>query len=103
MAATGSPASEPRQIPVNVTTAPTSVRPRVSKAASATASKSAVCSRMVAGTLSSRHWREKRDLPGARDGRAGLHMGAVDGGADHLGVGKRKRIFLAARGKPGHE
>src|SRR5262252_732879 len=103
MAATGSPASEPRQIPVNVTTAPTSVRSRVSTAASAAASKSAVCSLMVAGMLSSRHWREKRDLLGARDRRTRLHMGAVDSGADHLGIGKGKRIFLPSRGEPDHE
>src|ERR1700730_1596405 len=97
MAATGAPASEPRQIPVKVTTAPMSVRPRVSNAASAAASKSALCNRMVAGIeLSSRHWRKERDFLGARDRRTGLDMGVIYGCADHLGVFKRKRIFLAA-------
>src|SRR5215467_4428322 len=94
----------PRQIPVKVTTAPTSVRPRVSRAVSAAASKSAVCSRMVAGiALSSSHGREERDLRGARQRGAGLDVGAVDGGADNLRIFKCKRVFFAAPGKPVHE
>src|ERR1700732_2624182 len=104
MAATGAPASEPRRIPVKVTPAPMSVRPRVSNAASAAASKSALCNRMVAGIeLSSRHWRKERDFLGGRDRRTGLDMGGVDGCGEPLGFLKPKRTFLAAPGKPSHE
>src|SRR6266704_6386636 len=44
----GSPSSSPRQMPVKVTTAPTSVCPRVSARASAAASNGSCCRRLVA-------------------------------------------------------
>jgi hypothetical protein len=47
MAASGAPDSSLRQIPVKVTTAPISPRPRRSFAASLAASNGSRCSRMV--------------------------------------------------------
>src|SRR5579885_2420465 len=104
MATTGVPASSPRQIPVKVTTAPTSVCPRASSAASAPTSKSVLCNRMVAGIEStSSPWREERHFLGAGDRRVGPDMRSVDGDANELRAFERLRIFLAAGGEPGHE
>ena len=65
------PARRPRssrQMPVKVTTAPISVRPRVSAAASAAASKArAACGRSSRASCLRRHRRKERDLARAGD------------------------------------
>src|SRR5262245_17245918 len=102
-------ASSPRQMPVKVTSAPTSVRERVSLAASAAASNGSRCRRMVAVIAvrflrsAARHRREEGDLARAGNGAVGAHMGAVEGGADHLRILERAGIFVAAGAQPGDE
>src|SRR5438270_12773905 len=91
-------------MPVNVTTAPMSVRSTVSAAISGAMSKSACWMRMVTGMgiggLAAGHWREEGDLAGAGDRGVRPDMSVVDGGADRArgleGVG----ISLAAPGQP---
>src|SRR5436190_13420571 len=89
-----------RQMPVKVATAPMSVRPCVSRATSAPMSKSSRCRRT---TLSSRHRRKERDLARACDLRVGLHVIAVDRGADDVGVLEGIVILLAALFEPRDE
>src|SRR5262245_49922197 len=111
MATSGASPSCARHTPVKVTTAPISVRPRLSSAASAAASNGSRCRRMVAvmvrlrlcpaGKVSaSRHRREEGDLARARYRGIGLDVGAVDGGADHLGTLEGVGVFLAAPAQP---
>src|SRR5882724_5889228 len=117
MATSFAPDSSPRQMPVKVTTAPISVRPRLSLAASLAASNGSRCRRMVMlfaptfpasspqGRMKSspRHRREEGNFACARDRGVGLDMGAVDRRADHLRVLERMGIFLAAQREPAHE
>src|SRR6266567_2987812 len=93
--------SSPRQMPVNVATAPMSVRPCDSFAISAPASKSSRW--MRTDTLAPGHRREERDLARARDLGLGLDVIAVDRGADHVRVLERVGIFLAATRQPRDE
>src|SRR5262245_27991477 len=90
-------------MPVKVTSAPTSGRPRLSLSASAAASNGSCCRRMVAVISPSRHRREKGDLAGTGNCGIGLDMGAVDRGADHLRVLEGIGVFLAAPGEPSHQ
>src|SRR4051794_14451963 len=91
-------------MPVNVTTAPISVRPPVSAAISRAMSKSACWMRMVTGMvmggLAAGHRREEGDLASAGDGRVRPDMGLVDGGADRAGGLEGVGIVLAAAGQP---
>src|SRR5262245_21395068 len=110
MATSGAPPSSARHTPVKVTTAPISVRPRLSSAASAAASNGSRCRRMVAvmvrlrlpagKVLASRHRREEGDLARTRNRAVGLDVGAVNGGADHLGILDRVGVLLAVRAQP---
>src|SRR5262245_10281060 len=90
-------------MPVKVTSAPTSGRPRLSLSASAAASNGSCCRRMVAVISPSRHRRAKSDLPGTGDCSVGLDMGAVDRGADHLRVLEGMGVFFTAPGEPSHQ
>src|SRR3954471_12606076 len=97
-------------MPVKVTTAPMSVRPRVKVDASAAVSNGSSCRRMVAAmpvTLALRstagHRRKKGDLAGTSDRGLRLDVGMVDGRADHLRIFERMRIVLAAPAEPGHQ
>src|SRR5712691_6767039 len=111
MATSLAPASSPRQMPVKVTTAPTSVRPRESLPASVAASNGSRCRRTVAvmartpnapagkGSAPG-HRREESDFACTQDSGVGPDMGAVDGGADHLRVLERVGIFVAAAAEP---
>src|SRR5437899_2654257 len=93
--------SSPRQMPVNVATAPMSVRPRDSLAISAPASKS---SRWMRTDISAPgHRREEGDLARTRDPGFRLDVIAVDRGADHVGVLERVGVFLAAPRQPRDE
>src|SRR5579872_1044292 len=108
------PSSLPRQIPLNVTTAPISPRPFVSAEISRAMSKSSCWMRIVTRLergalmrasrmpwiLAAGHRREKGDFAGPFDRRPRLDMGVVDRRANHPwrleGVG----IGLAAFGEP---
>src|SRR5215467_6416917 len=118
MAISFAPASSPRQMPVKVTTAPTSVRPRASLAASLAASNGSRCRRTVAviattpphpaergpGQASSPgHRRKESDLARAHNRGIGADMGAVDRGADHFRVFEGVGIFGAAPAEPIHQ
>src|SRR5215831_376005 len=110
MASSGAPVSSLRQMPVKVTTAPISPRPRRSLSTSLAASNGSRCSRTVAAmsvvrflALAPRHRREKGDLVRAENDRVGAHMGAIDCCADHLRIFKGVGIFLAALAEPSHE
>src|ERR1035438_3415083 len=61
------------------------------------------CSAPAPSRLSAGHRREKSDLGGPLDWLPSLHVGAVDGGADHLGVLEGVGVVLAARTKPRHQ
>src|SRR5271165_3490943 len=102
-----SPFSSARQMPVNVTTAPISVRPRVSFFTSVATSKASRCRRIVVVivvTISAAgHRREKRDLHRTGNSRIGADMTLVDGGADHFGIFEGIGIALAALGQPSHQ
>src|SRR5215510_14796146 len=93
--------SPPRHIPVNVATAPISVRPRDNVAISAPMSKSSLWMRTDMSAPG--HRREEGDL--ARAGDRGLrpHVVAVDRGADHVRVLERIGILLAPSGQPSDE
>src|SRR5215207_4057615 len=93
--------SPSRQIPVKVTTAPTSVRPCVRAAVSSATSKSSRCTLTV--TLASRHRREECDLPGAGDRGRVLDMLVVDGSPNNLRVLERIGVVLVLLGQPGDE
>src|SRR5215208_4852521 len=93
--------SPARQIPVKVTTAPTSVRPRARAVVSSARSKAPRCNRTV--TLPSRHRRKERDLPGAGDRGRVLDVLLVDGGPNDLRVLERVGVVLALSGQPGDE
>src|SRR6516165_5367731 len=99
-----SPFSSARHNPVKVTTAPMSVRPRVSFSTSAATSKASCCRRIVVvmtlATSAAGHRREERDLVGAGDRRIGAHVMAVDCGADHLRIFESVGVTLAAPGEP---
>src|SRR3989442_2534545 len=116
MAAIESPFSAPRQMPVKVTTAPISVRPRVSAATSAAISMVSRCRRMVTTrphvasprrrerrSLSPRHGREEGDFLCAGNCRVGPHVALIDRGADHPGIFERVGVFLAALREPPDE
>src|ERR1700722_16354889 len=105
-------------MPVKVTMAPMSVRPRRSAAASAAASNGSRCREMVAAIMALQlrvgsaqdapssaagHRREEGDLARARDRGIGFDMGAIDGGADHLGVLEGMGILFAALAEPGDQ
>src|SRR6516165_8949175 len=110
MATSGTSASSPRQIPVKVTTAPTSVRPRRSRAASCAASNGSRWRRMLAVICAPLFRHERRSAPGhggeesnllrTRDRGIGLDMRPVDCGADHLRIVEGMRIFLAPTAEP---
>ena len=104
-------------MPVKVTTAPMSVRPRVSSAASAAASNGSRCRRTVADIdaysglhllplrqawrLTARHRREEGDLARAGDRRVGGAHGLRSMAARiTLRILERMGIFLAAPGEP---
>src|SRR5438552_12770511 len=88
-------------MPVKATTAPTSVRERVSLAVSAAAPIGSRCRRMVTDMRSSpRHRREEGDFARAGDGGVGLDVSAGDGRADHLRVLEGVRVFLAPPAEP---
>src|SRR4051812_16791730 len=89
-------------MPVKATTAPMSVRPCVSATVSAPVSKGSRWRRMVAAGIGSPpgHRREERDLAGACDRGVRAHMGAIDGGADHLRILECMGVFLAALRQP---
>src|SRR5262245_62120664 len=87
-------------MPVKVTSAPMSGRPRLSLSASAAASNGSCCRRMVAVISPSRHRREKGDLPGTGNGGVGFDMGAVDCGSDHLRIVEGIGVFFTAPGEP---
>src|SRR5881394_495900 len=99
-----------RQTPLNVTTAPMSVRPAVSAAISRATSKSASWMRMVIegvmtvssgnGVSAAGHRRKQCDFAGAGDRRLLPDVGMVDGGADHPGRLEGVGVFVAARRKP---
>src|SRR6516165_4801482 len=108
MASSGAPVSSLRQMPVKVTTAPISPRPRRSLSTSLAASNGSRCSRTVAAmsvflALAPRHRREKGDLVRAENGGVGAHMGAIDRGADHLRIFEGVGVFLATLAEPSHE
>src|SRR6185312_1672549 len=111
MASSGAPASSPRQMPVNVTTAPISLRPRRSFSVSLAASNGSRCSRTVAAMsvsrsssrLSTRHRRKEGDLARTRNGCVGANVGAINGSADYPRVFERVGVFLAALAQPSHE
>src|SRR3984957_4996532 len=101
--------SLPRQMPEKLTTAPISVRPRVSAAISRAMSKSACWMRMVTSAVmtSSRsfklpagHRREKGNLARAGNRGVRLDVGVVDRGADHPRRLERMGIGLAALRQP---
>src|SRR6185436_18767042 len=98
----GLPPLSPRTLPVNVTMAPMSVRPRVRRLISAPTSKSSACTRTAIGSPSRHGW-EECDL--ARTGNAGgrFDVGPVESHADHLGPRKRLRIFGTAIAEPSHQ
>src|SRR4051812_35299247 len=89
-------------MPVNVTTAPTSVRPCVNTAVSAATSNASLCSRTAIAS-SPRHRRKECDLACAGDRRIGLYVYAVNGGANDLGIGECMRVFVSAPREPGNE
>src|SRR5947199_4893283 len=110
MAASGAPASSCRHIPVNVTTAPISPRPRRSLAASLPASKGSRCSRTVAAicipaclALAPGHRREEGELSRPQNGRTGPDMGANYPRTAHFGIFERVRVFLSALAEPDHK
>src|SRR5882672_3271594 len=105
--------STPRQMPLKLTTAPTSVRPFVSADISRPMSKSASWMRMVTlavmrsshcqNGLTAGHRREKGDLAGTGDHRIGFDMGVVDRGADHFRRLEGVPVGLAALRQPGDQ
>src|SRR6185437_500378 len=101
------PFSSARQIPVNVTTAPISLRPAVSFFTSPATSIGSRCRRMIAviarRASAAGHRREECDLPGTGDARIGANVIAVDGGADHLRIFERVGVLLAPAGEPRHQ
>src|ERR1700675_4369238 len=113
MVRSGAPDSSPRQMPVNVTTAPISVRPRVSWAASCAVSNGSRWSRTAAfivsvpgsalaqgAMLSPRHRGEERYFSRSHDRSIGLDVGAFDRCADDVRVVEGVRIFFAALAQP---
>src|SRR3990172_10990892 len=91
MASSGGPSFWLRTMPVNVATAPMSVRPAVRAFTSAPTSKSSRWTRTL--TSPSRHRRKERDLAGAGEARLRRHVLLVDGRADHMAAGEGLRIF----------
>src|SRR3990172_230260 len=91
MASSGLPSFWLRTTPVNVATAPMSVRPAVRALTSAPTSKSSRWTRTH--TSASRHRRKERDLAGAGEARLRRHVLLVDGGADDVAAGEGFRVF----------
>src|SRR5579862_9238998 len=92
-------------MPEKVTTAPISVRPRVSFATSTAASKISRCRRIVVVIASSaaRHRWKEGDLAGTGDSGVGSHVVAINRGANHFRILEGVGIFLAAARQPRHE
>src|ERR1700688_2514743 len=103
--------SLPRQMPEKLTTAPISVRPRVSAAISRAMSKSACWMRMVTSAvirpsrslLAAGHRREEGNLAGAGNHGVRLDVGVVDRGANHPRSLEGVGIGFAALGQPGDQ
>src|SRR5262245_64681773 len=93
MPAMARPSLSARIRPVNVTTAPTSVRPPVRRAISAPTSKSAVSIRTLRSA--SRHRRKEGDFSGTIEAGAGCDVGLVDGGPHHLGAAEGLGVLRA--------
>src|SRR5215472_15439339 len=91
-------------MPEKLTTAPMSVRPRVSSAISRATSKSACWMRMVTGAFmggsAAGHRREEGDLARARYRGVRFDMGMVDRGANHLRLFECVGVGIVARGQP---
>src|ERR1700710_834049 len=102
-----SPPSAPRQMPLNVTTAPVSVRPFVSAAISRAMSKSASWIRIVTGIvmagLAAGHRRKECDFAGACDRGIRPDVGVVDGRADRPRRLERMGVSLIALRQPAHQ
>src|SRR6516162_879493 len=105
MAMSGRPASSPRHTPVNVTIAPMSLRPPVSRATSSAASNLSCCRRMIAATaaLAPGHRREEGYFARSPNGRLGLDVHAVERCANDLRVLESMRVFLSASAEPVHD
>src|SRR5947209_7863653 len=116
-----SPSSLPRQMPLNETTAPISVRPCASAAISRATSKSVSWMRTVTMAVmavpafrllrclhetaisAARHRREKSDLACAGDPRIRPDMDVVDRRTDQLRPFEGVGIALTAFGQPGDQ
>src|ERR1700749_3361335 len=96
------PSSLPRQMPVNETTAPTSLRPAVNEGISRETSKSDSWTRMVtlavmtSAGLSAGHRGGEGDLGGAGNPGILFDVGMVDGGANHARCLEGVGLGLAA-------